>query len=484
MTAPVAPRRAMVLFAVLLVLTIAALVGAAGMYSAEARVTSASASLKAAQARALAWSGVQALMAEMSSQREALIAGQEPMVSGTWELFKVTGGGRGIVRLLPVGAAGKPIESEAAKLDVNTASAAMLAKLPGSSEAIANAIVAARGSGPIRSIREVPNLGRPATEISGPDRPPHGADAGGDDPEPPLESWLTAYAFDPCIQLGLGKGSADHRGHRRLDVHVGTSPEFLKAVEARFDGPLGAKLKGVLKAASGAKSRVDLVRILRTNGVGVADWGRVLDAFETSPDPYIQGRVDVNRAPAEVLAALPGFDQARAKRAVELRAGLSSDRLASAAWLVEQGVLTADQFEQASNYLAVRTFQWRVVVEAGVTVGGVEDTSRTLSDAPLASRVVLEAVIDLASQRPRVAFLSDVTLADAARELAMRAPAPEPKEPPAEPPSSPAAAAPRPAAPTSTAIADAPPPKPPIAEEPIDRRLGRWTAGARSGDQR
>jgi DNA uptake protein ComE-like DNA-binding protein len=479
MMRPLAPRRAMIIFAVLIVITIAALVGAAGMYAAEVRVTSAGASLKAAQARALAWSGVQAVMAELGDQRESIIAGHEPLITGEWELFKNAGGGRGIVRLLPVGSGGKKVESESAKLDVNTATAEMLAKLPGWTEPMGAAVVGARSSRPFQSLAELAHLDGFTSEMI------EGGAPAGDGSKPKddagatsLVPVLTAYSFEPCIQFGVGGG--EHRGQCRVPL---TSEAALgSALEKRFDGPLGAKLKTVVKDAKDAKTRSDLVRLIRAAGMETADWGRVLDLLEAGTDPYAPGRLDVNRASAEVLACIPGFDASRARKVVDSRAGVASERLASPAWLVEEAILTPEQFEQAANYLSVRSFQWRVVVEAGVTRGGDEDSSRTLAEAPFASRAVLEAVIDISSERPRLAFLRDVTLKDAAREMAARAPAVvEEEPPPAEPaPSPPPAPDPNPPAPKP----DAAEPAPPISEGSMDRRLGRWTAGGRSGAQR
>jgi DNA uptake protein ComE-like DNA-binding protein len=469
----------MVLLAVLMIVTIAALVGAAGMYTAEVRVTSARASLKAAQARALAWSGVQAVMAELADQRDGIIAGREPLITSEWELYK-TAGGRGVVRLLAVGPGKLKIESENAKLDVNNATAEMLAKLPGSNENIASEIVAARSGRPLQSIGELAQI-EGVSETGDAAASRSAGDAASSSPAP----FLTAYAFEPCIQMGVGAGGSDHCGQRRLNVAAGISDDLVGALTKRWGEALGPKLN-TLANVKGFKSRLDLVHAIRAAGIDTADWGQVLDLCETAPDPYALGRVDVNRASAEVLACIPGFDATRAQKVVDTRTGIPSERLASPVWLVEEGILTADQFEQAANFLTVRSFQWHVVVEAGVMAGGDEGTSKTLADAQLSSRAVLEAVIDISSQRPRVAFLRDVTLRDAAQEMAKRAPAAADEEPPdvaavPVPPPPPPSAAPPPS--QDAKKPDAGDPGPPIPEGPIDRRLGRWTAGGRSGVQ-
>ncbi len=138
-------RKGSILLAVMVVITLAALVGTTVLYRADAQRGSAANAMQHAQLRALAWSGVQAAMAELSSQRDELMQGGTPTLTASWDLY--TGPVHGNVRLAPIGAKQAVFVSEGGKLDVNVATAAMLGKLEGVGDGTAAKIVGARSTG-------------------------------------------------------------------------------------------------------------------------------------------------------------------------------------------------------------------------------------------------------------------------------------------------------------------------------------------------
>ncbi len=77
-------RRGSILVLSLLVVTIGSLVGTSIIYYAGADRRAADMGVRRVQARAMAWSGVQAVMAELSKQREALIEGEAPTITEIW----------------------------------------------------------------------------------------------------------------------------------------------------------------------------------------------------------------------------------------------------------------------------------------------------------------------------------------------------------------------------------------------------------------
>jgi hypothetical protein len=136
--------------------------------------------------------------------------------------------------------------------------------------------------------------------------------------------------------------------------------------------------------------------------------------------------VDVLTAPQEVLECIPGFDAAAAEQVVLRRGKLAPEQRMSLVWLVGETILSPDQFERAVDHLAARSMQWRVVIEAGFVE---EDSEDTEEEPELTGRVVVEAVLDVSSERARVAYLREVTMADAARSLGpLRAPRREAKQ--------------------------------------------------------
>jgi hypothetical protein len=123
--------------------------------------------------------------------------------------------------------------------------------------------------------------------------------------------------------------------------------------------------------------------------------------------------------------------------------------------------MTEDEFEKAVNHITARCLQWRVIIEGGIVPsrdeaswdgggaggdGGARWEGSTVESAPLDAaeftrrvdrrdiaktreRIVLEAVIDVSSLRPRVAMLRDVTHVALARRLGADVKAALPDEP-------------------------------------------------------
>lgn len=408
-------RRAMILFAVLVIVPIVALIATTAMYAANAELTSSEVSLRETRARALAWSGVQAVMAELADQRQTVLEGRAPKVTETWELFKDASGARGVVRLLAVDDGESKLKSENAKINLNTASREMLAKVPGLSDELAKAIVAARS----RRFTSVPDLAR----VEGITPAMLGEDGGTTEPGAAdhsagaLDRVLTALSFEPSIQFGVGERGSDQRGMRRLNVNMGYSEALATGLAGRLGSELSDGIKSLLKSAGKLKTTGDLVAAIEHAGIATKDWAPLLDALAVSDDPYIVGRVDMNTAPASVLAAVPGISPGEADQIVQARSRLDASAMTSPAWPVAEGILSVDHFAQASTYLTTRSFQWRVIVEAGLTREEANEQRATTGDAALASRIVLEAVIDIASEQPRVAYLRDITLLAAQRGM-------------------------------------------------------------------
>jgi DNA uptake protein ComE-like DNA-binding protein len=414
-------QRGVVLLAVLLIIVLASLVGTTVLIVADADRAGAEVSLRRTQSRALAWSGVQAVMAELANQREELLDGRKPRVTEEWTLVgDERDEVRGVFRLIPLSLDG-PLASESARLDLNSATPEMLARLPGVGPDLAELIVAARDRVPFASVEgllEVEGVG--AEMLFGPpegDGP--GPGEGWAQGAPPLASLVTVFGFDPNVQLGLGPTGFGHRGELRLNINTPWSERLERALADRFGQDFAGGVKGIMESRQFRKDS-DLAAILIDFGVDPAEWLQTFDVFTTSPDPYLPGRVDLNTAPAEVLAAVPGIDEAAAGRIVGMRGQLSEDLLRSVTWPVVEGVLTPEQFQSAADWITTRSMQWRVRVEAGFESAEQASESSASDARKLRDRIVLEAVIDVASERPRVAYLREVTLLDPARRALAR----------------------------------------------------------------
>ncbi len=149
-------RRGGAILAVLFLMVIGIVIAASVLVSADAAGATSRAELHRTQSRAPAWSGVQAAMAELAEQRDGLLDGQAPEITAEWDLYTLDDGTRGGVRLIDLDPHSPAIIlPENAKLDINTATAEMLARVPGLDATIGAAIVTARGSTPFTSVGQL-----------------------------------------------------------------------------------------------------------------------------------------------------------------------------------------------------------------------------------------------------------------------------------------------------------------------------------------
>ena len=105
--------------------------------------------------------------------------------------------------------------------------------------------------------------------------------------------------------------------------------------------------------------------------------------------------MNINTAPAEVLAALPGFDEELASRIVSAREQLDASVKETIAWPYTQNVVSADTFKAIAPSITARAWQ----LHARCVAYGW----------PCAQYRVAEAVIDMASGSPRILYRRDLT---------------------------------------------------------------------------
>lgn len=462
MTIRVPSRRGVMLAAVMLIVVMVALMGATLVAATGAQSHGTNASLSRRQARALAWSGVQAAMAELADQRSELLKGGAPKLTREWTLFQ-SGGRRGVVRLVPVSPESDVIP-EASKLNVNVAPEDALARLVGPA---AERVVAARQAGPLAAVESIDLEARPSAAAPDGDslagsgagiKEPRASLAAASVGEPAAEGEssgdprrvLTALSCDPDVQSGLGPGGEEHAGRRRINLARGWSKELGEQIAARFGADGAQAVERVMSAGTKFASASDIVSVLRQLGVPAQEWGVLLDAYSATAGPYVPGRIDINSASAEVISCVPGITAENARAIVGARSRVTEANRAMITWPLSEGILSVEQFQGAIDHITTRSLQWRVRIEAGVVIGGARrgrvdgsgsgfrfesDSGATPRDESISGaeqaagddwsgRVVYEAVIDVAGERPRVAYLRDVTL-DEVRDLLPRRAVPD-----------------------------------------------------------
>lgn len=489
-------RHAMVILAVLIAIVIAAVIAMGALSIAASGADFSKASERSAQMRALVQSAGAAAAAELAAQREQLLAGAAPKLTGEWELFQDRDTGvRGAIKLMPAGAAdaststtaGAVAQSLAARLDANAADESMLATYIGADAAAR--LVQQRARRPWTDPGECEDFLRttPAAEsmaLSSPS-PSSTADvaatpltdpAGSNSPHP-----LSTFSFEPQLCPADPKSTTPGNWVPAVNIAGGITAD----AATRLTDLLGPELFEKLRTAIGAQPPADreaLLNALQNAGVSQADWGRLLEVVCFNDLPFVIGRVDLNLAPPEVLACIPGISPEAARAITGTRERLDAVKRSQVTWPLTEQVLTADQFRLAADWLTTRSMVWEVRVQVSI--------SRDTPKATLATATWV-ITVDVAGDTPRIVSIRDLSMRDGL-QLALAAIPPEPSPAlPDEPiPNNPrldSEAEMKDDAQSGVSSDFPPPPQAadfplidsnPPATEPKDNRIGRWTTGA------
>ncbi len=404
-------ERGIAVLVVLVVLAIGALAGTVALLAARSAGEGASVTAGRLQSRLTMRSGVLALEQMALEQRDAVLGGAPFEVETPLEIFTV-GNRTGMFRL-DARITEAPVSLDAL-LDVNTADAEMLAKLPGMDETLAAAIVAAL---PVMSLRELLAVEGVTVELL------YGEYDGGGrlvSEGVPLASVLTLGSVDPGLTVGVG----------------GVEPGLKRL---RFDGERDEGFRSGLVELVGEESAelcMAMLEVLPTqpptrraiaawSSQGGLDQGSTwLDAMDVGEGP-VAGRIDINRAPVEVLAAIPGFSQEVAERIEDFRVSASADEIASVIWPLEQGLVDEEGMSAAVDRVTTRSVRWVLRAEAGmasvrersVGIDSLEDARRARAGMAaddsdtLADRVAMDLLVDFSGPRPIIVPLGEVSLA-------------------------------------------------------------------------
>lgn len=415
-------RQGIILIGVLVLVTLGTLTAAVAMYGSQAITASVRAGTVSTSLRIDGENALRAVVERLGQQRERILRGELPDLPAEFTLYE-RDGKRIFVEFLDVN--GYRAAPEAARLDLNHATVEMLAALEGVDEDLAQRIVDARSRGLFLDPMDLLTVEGITTEqLFGADVDGYGATTGRDrlsasaGSEGALIDLFTVFSADPNVQIGIDEEMARHTGSRRINLNASWSEEMRAPIAERWGDEIAEGVERILTSGARFGSDSELVRFLfRTFG---GDWeilATVLDGFTTSPEPYLYGRVDLNTATAQVLSVLPGFDMDSAERAVTARDSLADEKKLSIVWLLEEGIiLNPLQFLLAVDHLTTRSMQWRVRLRVGVDedeqVGageGFAPPPEVVGTSNETRHIVLEAVIDLASPRTRIASLTDIT---------------------------------------------------------------------------
>jgi DNA uptake protein ComE-like DNA-binding protein len=333
---------------------------------------------------------------------------------------------------------------ESSRINVNTASAEVLASLPGMSNDLVDALIDYRDrddtprpegaeedyylalrypyrirNGPLARLEELLLIrGFDARLVYGEDANRNGRlDAGendGDQTFPPddgdgrlapgLAEMLTTVSADPGLdanRLPKLHIKDDLEAVRQLDLAAETL-DFIDLYQAEGNvfNDVSELLEAeyTLKQSHGADPGHAAGAVIRS-GVGADDLALIMDGLtvrKVSPDKPLPGRVNVNTASLEVLTALDGIDEALARQIADRRTAVAVDESTTTAWLYRQGLVDAETFRRIAPQLTARSYQYRVRIVS-------------YPEGRTGPYCVLEVVIDLSGNRLRILRLRDLT---------------------------------------------------------------------------
>ncbi|QYK46770.1 MAG: hypothetical protein KF838_08210 [Phycisphaeraceae bacterium] len=384
-------KRAIALLSVLLVIVLGALTAMIALDQSDATASGARGSLLRREARAAAWSGVLGVMAELETQRNDLIEGGDPELTEEWTIY-TDGSTTARVRLEQIGSdGGSPpsalARSEAAKLNLNVATAPMLARLSGLGDERAQSIRSLATRGGLTSIEDLRLVGIDPRDEAGA--------IGGVS----LESLATAYSLDPDLGIGVGDRASSGRKRARWDAAAGSFDRRLAA-----DNAVTETVERLTGANVDLSSAQDVARALDRLSISPSVWAALWDELAFGEQGAgREGLVDISRAPEAVLGCIPGFE-GRAKEIHEAARRLGADRTRSPTWPLDARLVSSSDMARALPWITTRTLHWRVRI-----VGEITRASSSNDEPIVLSRAALDAIIDCSADRVRVSYLRDVT---------------------------------------------------------------------------
>ncbi len=405
--------RGIAVLVVLVVLAIGALAGTVALLAARSAGEATSVSAGRIQSRLTMRSGVLVLEQLALEQRNDVLGGAEFEVDDPIELF--TEGNRAGMFRLDARMTETPVSLDAL-LDVNTATAEMLSNLPGMDETLGDAMAAAL---PVRSLRELLEVEGVTVELLYGEYDETGRLVS---QGVPLASLLTVGSVDPGVTAGVGETPAG-RGRVGLDRFTYSSfePELAELVGEAAAGECVQFLMGQssVPALPGPLASAALKGGVEPSAVGL--W---LDAL-AGEKATRAGCVDINRAPVEVLAVIPGFGPEVAQQIVDARQSLGAEETASILWPLEQGIVDEEGMLAAVDRITTRSVRWVLRAEAGVAtvrersagIDSLEDAQRARAGMAgddtdkLADRVAMDYLVDFSGERPVVVPLGEVSIA-------------------------------------------------------------------------
>jgi len=163
--------------------------------------------------------------------------------------------------------------------------------------------------------------------------------------------------------------NTDADGNPRLNINTASQAELTQ----QFTGVLTAANITAIIRQRGRSQFQSVADLLSVQGITAAKLAQIYDRLTTSTAKTLPGLVNVNTAPAEVLAALPGMDDATAQLIIQHRT--TQGPFNNVGELLTVNGMNPTLFRSVANLFTVRSRQFRVVSTGKVGDGLPQTTS-------------------------------------------------------------------------------------------------------------
>ncbi len=438
--------RGTIIVAVMVMTALAAMVAAGLLFRMRAEVTASTAANSRQQAYEAASAGLQRTIAILAASRNdpavwrdnpAIFQDQLAFRDGDQTWYFSVYAENPLDPLTPR----YGVTDEASKININTAGAAALAKLPNMTAPLVDCLMDYRDrdsdtrpegaeqeyysrlpvgymikNGPLGTLEELLLVkGFTGAIVYGEDYNLNGVldrnEDDGDDTFPPdnrdgkLDTSLVGSATVCSYEMNV-----DANGGKRINLN-GTTEELGALASAglpketvdfvttyRREGNMFRHSSQLLDMQYDVKTRKnpDGSAIRIKSGVDGGNIGLVMDKFTTMPaNGIVPGLVNINTASPAVLACLEGMDEQLATQIADARGALDPQKKMSLGWLVGENVLDSSKFKQVAPFITGRSCQFRI---------------RCVGYAIPSGRYhALEAIVDFAQGTPRVMYVRDIS---------------------------------------------------------------------------
>jgi len=169
--------------------------------------------------------------------------------------------------------------------------------------------------------------------------------------DPGLLEYLTVYSREP---------NKRDDGSERINVNNDGDGQLRQLLEETFGSARADEIEQARGGSGGDVGSVLEFYIL--SGMTPDEFSQIEDALSVTDASFVEGLVNVNTAPAAVLACLPGIGEEYASQLVAYRLGKTTADLATVAWVAE--VMDGEAAREAGPYLTTRTYQFAADVAA------------------------------------------------------------------------------------------------------------------------